>query len=126
MFARKLSIRLRPDTLVEFTRVFEQEIVPLLRQQKGFKDEIVLAVAGSKDVLALSLWETQEDAEAYHRSTYKDVLKALASVVAGNPRVGAPAVLHTTLYESQAAVSSGSSVGPLSLGNGQKQRQAEL
>ena len=126
MFVRKLSIRLKPDALVEFTRVFEQEIVPLLRRQKGFKDEIVLATAGSKDVLALSLWETQEDADAYHSSTYKDVLKALASVVAGNTRVGAPDVLHTTLYSNHAAVSSSLSVGPLSLGDGHTQQQAEL
>jgi heme-degrading monooxygenase HmoA len=105
MFARKLSIRLKPDMLAEFTRLVGQKIVPLLREQKGFKDAIVLAVAGSRDVLALSLWETREDAEAYHSSTHKGVLKALENVVEASPRVGTPEVLHTTLYASHAAVS---------------------
>lgn len=43
MFARKLSLRVKLEMFSEFTKVFEREIVPLLRRQKGFRDEIVLA-----------------------------------------------------------------------------------
>ena len=126
MFARKLSIRVKPEMLAEFTSLFEREIVPLLRRQQGFKDELVLAAPGSRDVLALSFWETSADAEAYFNSAYKDALTVLAPVIAGTPRVGTPDVLHTTLYDTHAAVSSSLSVGPLSLGDGHKQPQAEL
>ena len=105
MVARKLCLRLKPEMLVEFTRIFEQDVVPLLRRQKGFKDEIVLAVPGSRDVLALSLWETSEDAEAYHSSAYTNVLTAVGRVMESTPRFGTPAVLHTTLYANRAAVS---------------------
>lgn len=126
MFARKVSIRVKPEMLAEFTSIFEREIVPLLRQQKGFKDELLLAAPGSRDVLALSFWETREDAEAYFSSAYELVLRVLEPVIAGTPRVGIPDVLHTTLYENYVAVSSGLSVESLSLGNGEKQRQAEL
>lgn len=105
MFARKLSIRVKLEMFSEFTRVLEREIVPLLRQQKGFKDEIVLATPQSRDVLVLSFWETSEDADAYHNSAYRDALRVLAGLVEASPRAGAPDVVHTTLYESYATVS---------------------
>ncbi len=105
MFARKVSIHLKKDSLTEFTKTLKQQIVPMLRKQKGFKDELVLAVPDSNDVLAISLWETQTDAEAYNNSDFKNVLKALETVIEGTPRVGTPEVLQTTLYEPRAVVS---------------------
>lgn len=126
MFARKLSIRVKPEMLADFTSLFERELVPLLRRQKGFKDELLLAAPGSRDVLALSFWESSADAEAYFSSAYKDALTVLEPVIAGTPRVGTRDVLHTTLYGNHAAVSSSLRVRPVSLGDGHKQQQAEL
>jgi len=42
MFARRISIHLKPNTLAEFTKTVENDIVPLLRKQPGFQDEITL------------------------------------------------------------------------------------
>ena len=36
MFARHVAVKLKPDTLAEFTRVMDNEILPWLRKQKGF------------------------------------------------------------------------------------------
>jgi hypothetical protein len=36
MFACCVCINLRPNTLSEFLKTMENEIVPLLRKQKGF------------------------------------------------------------------------------------------
>lgn len=105
MFARKVSIRLKKNSLAEFTRTLDEQIVPMLRKQKGFKDEIVLAVLGSNDMLAITFWETRADAEAYHAAHFKNVLKILQTVLEGTPRVGTPEILHTTLDETHAAVS---------------------
>jgi hypothetical protein len=43
MFARNVSIQMKPNTLTEFTRTMDSEILPLLRKQKGFQDEITLS-----------------------------------------------------------------------------------
>jgi hypothetical protein len=59
MFVRNVSIRLKPNTLSEFTRIFEKEVIPMLRKQSGFRDEIAFAVPGELDVVAISLWDTQ-------------------------------------------------------------------
>jgi heme-degrading monooxygenase HmoA len=103
MFARKVSIQLRPNTLAEFTTTFEQNVVPLLRKQTGFKDEITFAAASGNDVLAISLWDTQQNAEAYGRNGYQDVLKMLGKVIEGTPNVATTEVLHSTFYDGRSA-----------------------
>jgi len=65
MFVRNVSLRLKPNTLSEFTRIFEKEVIPILRKQRGFRDEIAFAVPGELDLVAISLWDTKEYAEAY-------------------------------------------------------------
>ncbi len=42
MFARSVSIRLKPHSLAEFNTTLENEILPLLRKQKGFQGRIGL------------------------------------------------------------------------------------
>ena len=42
MFARHVSMHLKPNSVGEFSRTMEKEIIPLLRKQKGFQDEITL------------------------------------------------------------------------------------
>ena len=99
MFARKVSIHLRPDTIAEFTKILEQEILPLLHKQPGFKDEIAFAVPGASDVLAISLWDSKQNAEAYNSGAHKDILKMLEPVVEGVPKIETTEVLHSTFHE---------------------------
>jgi hypothetical protein len=87
MFARNVSIHLKSNMLSDYTRSFENDILPLLRKQKGFKDEITLSNPGSLDVVAISLWENKANAEAYNTNTYPEVLKTFARMIDGTPRV---------------------------------------
>jgi hypothetical protein len=103
MFARKISIHLKPNTVAEFTKTLEQNVIPLLRKQRGFKDEIIFSTAGSPDVLAISLWDTKQNAEAYEGNGYKDVLKMLGNVIEGTPQVGTTEVLFSTLQDIRTA-----------------------
>jgi len=56
MFARTVSMQVKPNSLKQFTDTFENEIIPTLRKQKGFKDEILFVVPGGPEVLAISMW----------------------------------------------------------------------
>jgi hypothetical protein len=100
MFARNVSIRLKPDVLSDYTRAFEKEILPLLRKQNGFKDEITFADAGGVDVTAISLWENKTDAEAYNTNIYPQVLKTLARFIEGTPKVHTSDVVNSTFHSS--------------------------
>ena len=87
MFARNVSFHLKSNMLSDYTRTLENEILPLLRKQKGFKDEITLSNPGSTDVITISLWENKADAEAYRTDAYPEVLKTVARMIEGTPRV---------------------------------------
>jgi heme-degrading monooxygenase HmoA len=104
MFARKVSMHLKLNGAAEFKKKIESEIIPLLRKQAGFLDEITLLYPSGKEVHAFSLWETAEHAEAYHRAAYPEVTKILASVVEGPPRVQTYEVLNSTIQRPIAAV----------------------
>jgi heme-degrading monooxygenase HmoA len=105
MFARHVSMHLKPNTRAEFTQTIENEILPLLREQHGFQDEIVFVVPGSgTEGVAISLWDKKEDAEAYQRGSYPEVLKSLAKVVDGTPEVRDFEVVNSTLQKTAARI----------------------
>ena len=64
MFARNVSFHLKSNMLSDYTRTFENEILPLLRKQKGFKDEITLfRIPARPDVTAISLWDNKANSD---------------------------------------------------------------
>ena len=87
MFARNVSIHLKSNMLSDYTRTFEKDVLPLLRRQHGFKDEITFAAAGGVDVTAISLWENKADADTYNTNTYPQVLKTMERFIDGTPKV---------------------------------------
>ena len=104
MFARNVSIRLKPNSVAEFTKTLENEVIPLLRKQKGFQDEITFVGQGGREAFAISLWDTAENAEVYNRGTYPEVTKFLATVVEGAPQVETYDVANSTFHKIAAAV----------------------
>jgi heme-degrading monooxygenase HmoA len=87
MFARNVSIHLKSNALSDYTRTFENDTLPLLRRQKGFRDEITLSNPGSLDVIAISQWDSKANAEAYNANTYPEVLKTFSRLIDGTPKV---------------------------------------
>jgi hypothetical protein len=87
MFARNVSLHLKSNMLSDYTRTLEKEILPLLRKQKGFKDEITFSNPGSVDVIAISLWENKANADTYNTNAYPEVLKTVARMIDGTPKV---------------------------------------
>ena len=104
MYARNVTISLKPNTANEFTKTLEKEILPLMRKQNGFKDEITFVDSSGKDALAISLWDRKESADQYSRDTYPQVLKDLAKVVEGTPQVHGYEVSNSTFHKIHAQV----------------------
>ncbi len=99
MFARNVSIHLKSNMLSDYTKTFDKDVLPLLRKQNGFKDEITFADAGEVDVTAISLWENKTDAEAYNTNTYPQVLKTMARFIEGTPKVQTSDVVNSTFHK---------------------------
>lgn len=99
MFARIVSVHIKSSMLSDYTRSFEKDILPVLQKQKGFKDEITLSNPNTPDVIAVSLWENKANAEAYNTNTYPDVLKTLARLIDGTPKVQTFEVVTSTFHK---------------------------
>jgi hypothetical protein len=99
MFARNVTLHLKPNTAPEFTRTVETDVLPVMRKQNGFKDEITFIERQGTEAVAISLWESRENAEAYGRDTYPQVLKSLAKVVDGTPKVETFEVSNSTFHK---------------------------
>jgi len=99
MYARQVTMELRPNSQADFTRRIESEVLPLLRKQKGFQDEISFVSPAGKDAFAVSLWDSKENAEAYNRTAFAEVSKLLSKVVEGTPRVKSYEVANSTFHK---------------------------
>src|SRR2546425_11909257 len=87
MYARNVTLHLKTNAAPEFTRRLETDVLPILRKQNCFKDEITFVAPNGTEAVAISLWDRKENADTYSRDTYPEVLKSLAKVVEGTPEV---------------------------------------
>ena len=99
MFARSVSFHLKPGRAAEFTQLLDKDIIPVLRKQKGFQDELAFVAPGGADAVGISVWDLKENAETYARGAYSAVLKPLEQVVEGTPRVQTYEVSNSTFHK---------------------------
>ena len=99
MFVRNVIMKLKPNTASEFGRLIENDILPLLRKQPGFRDEISFVAPERSEALAISFWETKENCETYERTVYPEILKTIATVIEGTPKVETLVLATSTLHK---------------------------
>jgi len=129
MFARKVSVVLKPNSLPEFASLIEHDILPWLRKQEGFLDLIVLAAKDVGEVATISFWDHQANAEAYNTGAYPEVLEILARLLDGIPYLKTFDVVSSTLQtatliqrpEGECPID----IGPAPLGYGSRELAAE-
>jgi hypothetical protein len=104
MFARRVYMHLKPNSVAEFTARIEKDVIPALRKQKGFQDEITFIAPSGTEAFAISLWDRAESAEAYNRASYPEVAKLLTTLIEGPPQVETFNVANSTFHKIAAAV----------------------
>jgi hypothetical protein len=88
MFTRVVELKAKPAKARELTKTIQDKILPILRGQKGFVDEIVLVSDTQPDqILALSFWNRQQDAERYNHEQYPKVNEIVSHLVESGPVV---------------------------------------
>ena len=87
MFARSVSMRLKPNLKADFNKTLENDILPLLRNRKGFQDEVCLIAPDGTEAVGISLWDSKESAAAYQKETYPEVERLLSKVIEGTAQV---------------------------------------
>lgn len=103
VYARRVSLRLNPKTSEEFTRLLETQVIPILRRQKGFQDEIVFEPQDGDEAFGISLWDRKESADAYHRGDYMRVKRIMEHLSDGAPQIESYELSVSTLHDAMAA-----------------------
>ena len=84
-FARNVQFEIKTGQNGEFNRVMQADVLPLLKKQHGFKEELTLV---NKDKgVSISVWESRANADAYNTATYPQVLAKLNPMLVGTPHV---------------------------------------
>jgi len=83
--ARSVRFDIAIDKNEEFHKIFRNDVLPLLKKQDGFKDELLLV--DDQHVLAISVWNNMDSARKYESTIYPQVDKTLRPVMFGKPTI---------------------------------------
>jgi heme-degrading monooxygenase HmoA len=82
MFSRVVAVRTKPEKARQFAKTIQDKVLPILEEQPGFLDEIILVSDTEPDeILALSFWESQQDAERYTHEQYPQINELISNLV---------------------------------------------
>ena len=86
MHARAVNIQFQSGRVAEANHIVEDVIVPVLKEQKGFKGQFLLTQHDTGKAISINLWETEADLAAFETSPlYRELMGKLAGVLAGPP-----------------------------------------
>jgi quinol monooxygenase YgiN len=83
--ARSVRFDIAPDKNEEFHTLFRNQVLPTLKKQDGFKNELLLVQ--DQHVLAISVWNDIDSARKYESATYPQLDKTLRPVMSGTATV---------------------------------------
>lgn len=83
--ARTVRFDLAKGKRKDFDTLFKTQVLPTMKAQNGFKDEILLV--NDEHVVGISLWTNNDAALAYEKTIYPQVNKTLQPVMANAPSV---------------------------------------
>jgi heme-degrading monooxygenase HmoA len=85
VYSRVVSFIVRPDTCELTREIIHEKIVPALRKQRGLVDLLILQSSSEPNqFLAITLWQTKDHAENYHRDVYSQLAGMLEPYIDGN------------------------------------------
>ena len=83
--ARSVRFPIVAGKKVEFTKLFNDKVLPLLRSQDGFKNEIMMI--NDDHVIGVSVWSGSDSLQKYATVTYPKVEQILSSLMSGKPQI---------------------------------------
>jgi heme-degrading monooxygenase HmoA len=86
MFTRVVAVRTKQGKSGELAKTIREKILPILEDQPGFVDEILLVSNTEPDqILSLSFWKSQQDAERYTHEEYPRINELISHLVESPP-----------------------------------------
>jgi heme-degrading monooxygenase HmoA len=87
MIVRLTYLNFLPQRAEEAKKIYNEEVVPVVRKQKGSIDCKLMEPADkADDYISMTTWETKADADAYHSSgVYKELVNKVRSDFSKEP-----------------------------------------
>lgn len=102
MFVRQVTAHFKPDKFDLFNQRLENDVIPLLKKQSGFRDELTFFDKDNDEAIAMSFWDSKQDADNYQRNIYPQVLKKMEKAIEGTPEIRLYEVNNATWYDIHA------------------------
>jgi len=83
--ARSVRFDIATNKNEEFLTLFRNEVLPILKKQDGFRNELLLV--DNQHVQAISFWNNADAARKYESATYPQLDKKLRPFMAGKPTI---------------------------------------
>ncbi len=89
MWVRLALAKIKPESVEEFRKIWNDEVRPIIEKQNGFLDAMFLEpVSEEDDFISCTLWESKENGDAYEASgTYKEMVGTIVHTLAAPPVV---------------------------------------
>lgn len=92
---RNVQVQIKEGKGKEFIQTFESQVLPVLRQQTGFQDE--LALLDNNRALLISFWDDRKHAETYQNTVFPKLVEKLNPMIQAPPKVETYEVATTTM-----------------------------
>jgi quinol monooxygenase YgiN len=100
MYTRVVEVTSRSGKARDLCNTIDEKVLPILKKQAGFVDETVLVSdSDSNRVLAMSLWNSKEDAERYHEEQYPKIQEMLKNLIENEPAIRTFDVQSSTIHQ---------------------------
>jgi len=88
MYTRVVELTSKSGKARELCNAIDDQVLPILKRQAGFVDEtVIVSDTEPNRVLALSFWNTREDAQRYEREQFDTVQKTVQHLLETAPVV---------------------------------------
>jgi quinol monooxygenase YgiN len=87
MWVRLIEAKIQPDKMDEVRRIYNEEIVPVVRAQNGNTDVFLMeSVDRESEVISFTSWESKEAGDVYEESkTYAKMFNKVRHTFSGAP-----------------------------------------
>jgi hypothetical protein len=103
MYARLIKGHIKPEKFDLASQMLEKDVIPVLKKQKGFRDELSFFNRELKEGWAISFWDNKEDMIRYEREVYPELRDKMAKNFEDLPVVQNFEVANSTWYHIHAA-----------------------
>lgn len=100
MIARIIQVTTKPGRLEELVKTMAERNLPIVEQQPGFVEAVVLTSETQRDeLIAIAIWKSKKDAERYASGQGREVLEAMRPLLQQVPTIRTFNVAAATVYE---------------------------